>query len=114
MNEKNRVKIKVLEIKRRYSYWQVSGRRKNMLTFAKLGFTSSVILEEIYRKLEWKDYISGPEVDNHKPPIQGEVWKFGKTIAGVTCYLKFQDRPDGVIFWISIHEAQFPLDYPFK
>lgn len=102
------------DIKLRRSLWRLSTRQKNLETLSNLGIDSVAVFDIIYNVLTWQDYISGPEQDNHEPPIPGNIWKFGLTIEDVDCYLKFQDKPNRIVMWISIHEAQFPLEFPYK
>jgi len=45
------------------------------------------------------------------PPIPGNIWIFG---LNVDLYLKFQDRPEGPVIWISIHQANYPMNFPYK
>ncbi|MCH4009188.1 hypothetical protein [Companilactobacillus sp.] len=101
-------------IKRKKYTWKMSQRVENLNTLSKLKLTQQEVFNYIFDVLTWTDYISGPEMDRHYPPIPGEVWIFGLEINHVNTYLKFQDRTDGIIFWISIHEARFPLHYYFS
>ena len=114
MIEKEIIKEKLISIKQRRTTWEMSNRRKNTITLTKLGINIDVMLTEICEGLRWDDYVSGPELDNHASPIPGDVWVFGMTISEIDCYLKFQDKPSGVVLWISIHEAEKPLHFPFK
>lgn len=107
--------IAILEtIKSRRESWYLSSRRKNTLTLAELGIDNVAVFDIIYDNLTWRDYVEGPEADNHVPPIPGNIWIFGLEILNHLCYLKFQDRPDRIVMWISIHEAEYPLDFPYK
>mgnify|MGYP000984424124 CR=1 FL=1 len=94
--------------------WQLSHRRKNVLALAGLGVDEEIALDTIYQKLSYRDYSSGPLPDDHRPPIPGEVWIFGFNISDELCYLKFQNRPNGIVIWISLHQAEYPLEFPFK
>ncbi|MFT8477493.1 MAG: hypothetical protein ABF682_08815 [Liquorilactobacillus sp.] len=64
--------------------------------------------------LTWQNYISGPIADNHQPPVPGNIWIFGLDIDNLSCYLKFQDKPSGTVLWISLHEAEHPLYFPYR
>jgi len=96
--------------KRRDS-WIFSTRWVNLLTLIELGIDQDEILEIIDQTLDWRDYVEGPEADNHVPPIPGNIWIFG---LNVDLYLKFQDRPEGPVIWISIHQANYPMNFPYK
>ena len=88
------IKNIIVSIQNRREQWRLSTRQKNLLT--------------------WKNYISGPIADNHQPPVPSDVWVFGLDINGLSCYLKFQDRPSGVVIWISLHEAEYPLYFTYR
>ncbi len=100
-------------IRRFRSNWYLSKRSKNYLTLQRLGIGPQVAFDEIYTRLSWQDYISGPECDRHVPPVPGQVWVFGLTIEDCQCYLKFQLRPNKMVIWISLHQAEYPLKYPY-
>ncbi|WP_239064542.1 MULTISPECIES: hypothetical protein [Levilactobacillus] len=104
----------LMTIKHRRSQWRLSYRQKNLLTLSQLGLGATPVLDIINRQLTWQDYISGPLADNHQPPIPGAIWIFGLTILKQPCYLKFQDRPDGIVMWISLHIAEFNLKFPYQ
>jgi len=101
-------------IRSRYLNWHLSPRQKNLQTLSALGITSPIALKIIFDTLHWKDYVSGPQLDNHHPPLPGEIWIFGLTISHRQCYLKLQDQPTGIVIWISFHFAQYPLKFPYK
>lgn len=101
-------------IRQRRDSWIFSTRRVNLMTLAELGIDQDEILEIIDHTLDWKDYVEGPEADNHVPPIPGNVWIFGLSIDETELYLKFQDRPEGPVIWISIHQANYPMNFPYK
>ncbi|WP_137625595.1 hypothetical protein [Lactiplantibacillus pingfangensis] len=106
----------VRNIKSRRQKWAVSAREKNEQLVSILAVTQEEILNEIYSRLTWINYSSGPMADTSRRHRQGNVWIFGLTISDIDCYLKFQDRPDanGLVMWISIHEAERPLYFPFQ
>jgi len=108
------IKAVIASIRMRRNKWILSRRPKNIKTLQDLAITDSIAFDFIYQKLVWQDYISGPEPDNHAKRIPGEVWVFGLALENRNCYLKFQDRPNGVVIWISLHIATFPLVFPFK
>lgn len=92
--------------------WRISHRGKNMAAMVTLGIDLDQILDEIYLGLDWRNYVSGPNLDDHGIP--GEIWVFGMVIESKECYLKFQIKTNHIIFWISTHPAKYPLHYPFK
>ncbi|WP_225419840.1 hypothetical protein [Levilactobacillus cerevisiae] len=100
-------------IKQRRSQWRLSPRRKNLLMLSRLGIKHSLVFDIINQQLTWYNYISGPESDNHEPPFPGDIWVFGIVIQGYECYLKFQDKPNGIVMWISIHLAEHKLIFPY-
>lgn len=114
MAEKQEIEDTLNNIKNRKDLWKLSTRRKNLETLFRLGIDENAVFDTIYNNLTWQDYVSGPEEDNHVPPIPGNIWKFGLTIENIECYLKFQDRPDQLVMWISVHEAQYPLKFPYQ
>jgi len=108
------IKAVISDIRIRRRQWLLSRRAKNIETLTILAMQESVVFDLIYERLTWRDYLAGPEPDNHSNAIPGSIWVFGLTIEGIPCYLKFQDRPNGVVMWISIHQAAFPLAFPYK
>ncbi|WP_461243385.1 hypothetical protein [Secundilactobacillus muriivasis] len=114
MTNQSDVEAILVSIKNRRKLWRLSSRRINLITLSLIGFTETSVLDEIYTKLTYQNYVSGPELDNHQPPRPGEVWIFGLTISGIQCYLKFKDKPDHTVFWISLHQAAFPMTFPFR
>jgi len=108
------IKNIVKKIKERRNEWKLSPRRKNIQTLSELGLVESLVFDIIYEKISWTNYSSGPESDNHSNPIPGDIWIFGLNISNTNCYLKFQDRPNGIVMWISLHKQERPLNFPFK
>lgn len=108
------IKRVIKDIRNRRNKWVLSRRPKNMATLANLAIQETLALDIIYNKISWQDYISGPETDGHPRPIPGDIWVFGLIIENVECYLKFQDRPNGGVVWISLHDAKYPMNYPYK
>ncbi len=108
----NDIKKIIIDIQKRRNYWKLSTRRKNLLTLTELGITQSIAFDLIYNHIEWRDYVSGPQLDDHAIP--GNIWVFGLTINDHPCYLKFQDRPNGIVMWISFHIADYPLHFPYR
>lgn len=108
------IKSIVMTVKNRRAHWLLSSRAKNYQTLSKLGLTDQIVFDLILKKLSLGNYISGPLMDNHIPPVAGNVWIFGLILMSTECYLKFQERPSGIIIWISIHEAKYRLIYPYE
>ena len=82
-----------------------------------LGYTHQNLKEEI-RTLSIENYSRGPLPDRI---YMGEMWEFGKIIAGREIYIKLQlsayNDPGDLIetlFCISFHFAEFPMRYPYK
>lgn len=101
-------------IRLRRELWVLSPRRKNLQTLSALGMDGETVFGIIYDTLSWRDYSKGPEPDNHVPPIPGNIWVFGLIISGQQCYLKFQDKPERTVMWISIHQAERQVELPYK
>lgn len=114
MTNPDDIKEIIKKIKQKRESWKLSPRRKNIQTLAMLGIVENIALDEIYDKITWRDYHSGPSLDNHNPPVPGNIWVFGLTLSGTDCYLKFQDKPSGTIMWISLHEQERPLNLPYN
>lgn len=102
------------DIRSRRNSWQLSLRPVNLKTLDVLGITQDIAFSLIWRQLTWQDYISGPVADNHVQPIPGDIWVFGLTIEHQPCYLKFQDKPSGIVMWISLHIADYELRFPYR
>lgn len=92
------IKQVIALIKSNRRKWRISHRQKNIAAMVILGIDLDEILNEIYAKITWLDYVSGPEYDNHIPPIPGPAWVFGMNLEDVECYLKFQVKDKNIIF----------------
>ncbi|MBP5840034.1 hypothetical protein J8138_11390 [Lactiplantibacillus plantarum] len=114
MSQEEDAKAIVALIKLKRNNWQISHRAKNYSAAVTLGMDLDGILDSIYQQITWRDYVNGPMADNHHPRIPGDVWLFGIDIENIECYLKFQIKGANIIFWISTHPAEYPLEYPFK
>ncbi len=114
MGQKNEIKSVITFIRNYRNNWRISKRGKNLASMTTLGIDLDEILNEIYLNINWQDYVSGPEEDNHDPKIPGNIWIFGMKIEDIECYLKFQIKDNNIIFWISVHPAQYELHYPFR
>ena len=88
-------------------------RRKNIESLAYLGLTRRNCKEEIL-SLSVVDYCGGPKADRGKP---GEIWEFGKVIAGMEVYIKLKIAQVGeerIAKCLSFHVAQVPIRFPYK
>ena len=91
----------------------VVNRFDHQKSMADLGLTSENCKVEILG-LSVTDYCKGPEPDKDRP---GDIWVFGKKIAGREVYIKLKIAQVGIhkiAKCISFHAAQQPLCYPFK
>ena len=60
------------------------------------------------------DYCKGPQPDKDRP---GDIWVFGKEIAGSEVYIKLKIAQAGthkIAKCISFHAAEYPLGCPYK
>lgn len=108
------IKAILTQIKLSPNRWRLSPRVKNIALMQKVGVSKAAVFEEIFKTLNWQDYLAGPEADDHVDPIPGDIWLFGRNLFGIPCYLKFQNRPTGVVVWISIHQADYPFKRPYR
>ena len=91
----------------------LGSREKNRETLLELGLTNTLMFEEI-RSLEVKHYSKGPEQDRDEK-IKGEVWFFGKEIAGKEIYIKLKiDTAGNLLLVISFHTTDYKIYYPYK
>jgi|SRR5690554_3782033 len=65
---------------------------------------------EIIMKLKPEDFY---RVEEGKYLEQYEMYAFGKTVKGIEVYIKIAITKQNAVC-ISFHEAEFPIDYPFK
>lgn len=114
MSQEEKARAIVALIKSNRNNWRISHRAKNYSAVVTLGLDLDEILDEIYQKITWRNYVEGPMSDNHHPIISGDIWLFGLNIENTECYLKFQIKSGNIVFWISTHPAEYPLNYPFK
>ena len=100
------------EFKPKFSIWGIIflNRDKNEEALKALGITP-VAREEIIKKIEKEDY-SHSILDESS---FGEMWVFGKDYDGTELYIKISmGRPGSNTICISFHEAEHPLNYPYK
>ena len=87
-------------------------RGKNIDTLFRLGI-SAKIRERIVLSLEDVDYCDGPILDTLNKGA--DMWVFGKDYSGCELYIKISLGEEGEkTICISFHEAERPLNYPFK
>lgn len=87
-------------------------RGKNIQALAELEITPAY-REKVIRDITAIDYSCGPIMDTlHKC---GEMWVFGKDVKGQEVYIKISlGQPSCATICISFHQAEYPMDYPFK
>lgn len=93
--------------------WMLRMRQKNDACIAHLGIKRDDVRDELL-SLSVLDYCSGPSKD---PQIAGDVWVFGKEIAGEEVYIKLKlmgDEKGQTVSVLSFHVPESPLSYPFK
>lgn len=88
------------------------GREKNTETLLDLEITPAD-RTHIISNLNSSDYCKGPlEETMHG---RGEMWVFGKKINKKEIYIKIaMGYTNSSVICISFHEADGPLDYPFR
>ena len=87
-------------------------REKNEKTLTEMGFTLFDVRSELL-KLDYKDYISGPEPDVD-PRWKGDIWEFGKNINYEEIYIKIKLAPNNRPICLSFHYPERYLEYFFK
>lgn len=100
------------EFKPKFNIWGIIflNRAKNEEALRALGITP-VAREEFIKKVERNDY-SHSIID---ATSYGEMWVFGKDYDGTELYIKISlGQPGSNTICISFHEAEHPLNYPFK
>jgi len=91
----------------------VRRRQKNMESIVQLGISLNDVAYEI-EGLSVTDYCAGPLKDRE---FEGDVWEFGKVVAGREVYIKLKlggDRRHQQVTVISFHFPEFTLSYPLK
>jgi hypothetical protein len=91
----------------------VVSRLEHQKSLVDLGLTKEACKVEILG-LSVTDYCKGPQPDKDRP---GDIWVFGKEIAGSEVYIKLkitQVGSDKFAKCISFHAAEHPLGYPYK
>lgn len=91
----------------------VVSRLEHQKSLVDLGLTKEACKVEILG-LSVTDYCKGPQPDKDRP---GDIWVFGKEIAGSEVYIKLKIAQVGthkIAKCISFHVAEYPLGYPYK
>lgn len=89
------------------------GRQKNKESMVRLGLDLNDVASEVM-SLSVNDYCDGPLKDCE---FEGEIWEFGKEVAGKEVYIKLKlggDKRNQQVIVISFHIAEFQLSYRFK
>lgn len=100
------------EFRPKFNIWGIIflHRDKNEEALRILGITP-IAREKIVKKIEKNDY-SHSIVDESS---YGDMWVFGKDYDGTELYIKISmGVPGSKTICISFHEAERPLNYPFK
>lgn len=89
------------------------GRQKNKESMVRLGLDLNDVASEVM-SLSVNDYCDGPLKDRE---FEGEIWEFGKEVAGKEVYIKLKlggDKRNQQVTVISFHIAESQLSYRFK
>lgn len=100
------------EFRPKFDIWGIIflHREKNEEALRALGITP-VAREKIIKEIETEDY-SHSIIDETS---FGDMWVFGRDYDGKEVYIKISlGRPGSNTICISFHEAEHPLNYPFK
>lgn len=100
------------EFKPKFNIWGIIflNREKNEEALKALGITP-IAREEIIKTIEKDDY-SHTIIDEVS---FGDMWVFGKDYDDTELYIKISlGRTNNKTICISFHEAEHPLNYPFK
>lgn len=101
--------------KEKMSFWDVvflDDRGKNSQTLADLEIKPKD-RKKVLEDLNVEDYYEGPLDEQWYG--SSEMWVFGKLIKGIEVYIKITLGVEGSsVICISFHEAEHPMNYPFK
>jgi hypothetical protein len=109
------VQLFLNEFHQKLRIWEIlfrDDRHKNINTLLRLEI-SSAKRREIIEALKLADYSEGPLKDtlNSGSPL----WVFGKTVKQTPIYIKITiGTPNNPVICISFHEAEHPMNFPFK
>jgi len=91
----------------------IVNRLENMDALVQLGLTKKNLKEEVMT-LSVENYCEGPVPNRDR---HGDVWIFGKQIAGKEIYIKLKIAHVGkfkIAKCLSFHASNFPLCYPYR
>lgn len=86
-------------------------RGKNTRALLSLDITPNKRME-VLKELDVLDFSEGPINDTLYKGA--DMWVFGKIVKGTEVYIKITLGTSSKVICISFHEAEFPLNYPFK
>lgn len=115
MATKDEVQAFLQDFKAKLAVWGIvfrDERGKNAQALLTLDITP-VHREKVLKELGVTDYNEGP----HEEKLYGgsDMWVFGKTVKNIEIYIKITLGFCGKqVICISFHEAERPLNYPFK
>lgn len=115
MATRNEVEQFLDQFKVKLDIWGIfflDNREKNKETMSFLNFRNMDRLN-VVKSIEVEDYSEGPIKDQLNG--FGEMWVFGKDVAGQEIYIKITlGRPGSSTICISFHIAEHPIQYLYK
>lgn len=115
MATRNEVEQFLDQFKVKLDIWGIfflDNREKNKETMSFLNFRNMDRLN-VVKSIEVEDYSEGPIKDQLNG--FGEMWVFGKDVAGQKIYIKITlGRPGSSTICISFHIAEHPIQYLYK
>lgn len=115
MATRNEVEQFLDQFKVKLDIWGIfflDNREKNKETISFLNFRNMDRLN-VVKSIEVEDYSEGPIKDQLNG--FGEMWVFGKDVAGQEIYIKITlGRPGSSTICISFHIAEHPIQYLYK
>lgn len=115
MATRNEVEQFLDQFKVKLDIWGIfflDNREKNKETMSFLNFRNMDRLN-VVKSIEVEDYSEGPIKDQLNG--FGEMWVFGKDVAGQEIYIKITlGRPGSNTICISFHIAEHPILYLYK
>lgn len=115
MATRNEVEQFLDQFKVKLDIWGIfflDNREKNKETMSFLNFRNMDRLN-VVKSIEVEDYSEGPIKDQLNG--FGEMWVFGKDVAGQEIYIKITlGRPGSSTICISFHIAKHPIQYLYK
>lgn len=115
MATRNEVEQFLDQFKVKLDIWGIfflDNREKNKETMSFLNFRNMDRVN-VVKSIEVEDYSEGPIKDQLNG--FGEMWVFGKDVAGQEIYIKITlGRPGSSTICISFHIAEHPIQYLYK